>query len=550
LSRGFEDSLFGHLADSYGLQDKAKDELVAIADAIRGSLFRQQRQLIEDPYRRKAALCPRRAGKSYTAMSYAFDVCLRKRNAKVAIINVSLKVGRRNYWDEVVPVLVEKFGIPCKKYQNELRIQLSNGSLIYLLGADKRDAIEDIRGTQLDLVIVDEAKSYPAPLLDELVHQVLAPTLRDRKGTMMMIGTPGSVFQGPFFEATYPGHKFTKGKGKSAVELLSNRTFESPERYWLENPKARPKWSRHTWQITDNVAVPHLWDEAVQEKDDNGWADDEPIWLRESLAQWVTGANEFVYAYANLFSSDSQRVHWTPDFVAGNKHGLPDNAEWRYLLGIDTGYVDAFAMVVGAYNVHDGVLYHVEDFHESRLDPLAQAAEIQRLVRKYGRFDAIVVDPGGGGKGLAEMVRQRMQIAEKTHKNAYTEFVNADFRAGRIKIIPRSDLATQLSTLQFDLSSGKSIEELARRERLTENKSQANDLCDAFLYMWRWSYHYYRRDRHEGAEPGTPEYELAQHRAAQNAYAAKQRAASEALVDTRGWTANTDPLAEYRRPWN
>jgi hypothetical protein len=488
-------------------------------------------------------------------MSYAFDVALRKPNGRVAIINVSQRVGRRNYWNDVVPLLMTAFGIPGKAYQNEMYVKLVNGSIIYILGADKRDAIEDFRGGQYDLVVIDECKSYPVDLLHEMIYQVVNPTLRDRRGTLLLIGTPGSVFQGPFFEATYPGFEQTVGKGKSAVSRPASRLYGAPERFWNDNPTLRPAWSRHTWQITDNVAMPHLWEEALQEKEDAGWADDEPIWLRESLAQWVKGSNEFVYAYANLFSADSQRVHWQPDFQAGNKFGLiPADTEWRYLLGVDTGYVDAFAMVVGAYNPHDGILYHLEDFHEPRLDPIDQANEIQRMVRKYGRFNAIVVDPGGGGKGLAEMIRQRMQIpakiAEKTHKNAYTEFVNADFRAGRVKIIPRSDLATQLATLQFDLSSGKSIEELARRERLTENKSQPNDLCDAFLYMWRHSYHYYRKDRPVGAEPGTPEYELEVRRAQQAAYAANLRAKSEAQADWSNWTANRDPLADYRRGYN
>lgn len=468
----------------------------------------------------------------------------------VAIINVSLKVGKRNYWDQLVPHMMAKFGIPGKQYQNELRIRLTNGSLIYLLGADKRDAIEDIRGAQFDLVIVDEAKSYPALLLRELVNEVIAPTLRDRKGTLLMIGTPGAVFQGPFFEATYPGHETVTGTGKSAKTKPTSRSFADPEPFWClnSNAKVRPLWSRHTWLVTDNVAVPHLWQEALDEKADNGWADDEPIWLRESLGQWVIGADEFVYAYANLCSSDSARVHWTPDGVLGNKHGLvPADDQWRYLLGIDVGYEDAFAMVVGAYNKHDGVLYHLWDWHESHLDPIAQAERIEAAVRRFGKFDAIVMDPGGGGKGLVEMVKSRLaipaRVADKTQKRAYQEFLNADFRAGKVRIVPGSDLAMQLATLQFDMSSGKSKDELARRERLTENATQANDLCDAFLYMWRHSYHYYRSERPAEHAEGSPEWHQEQKRAAISEYTART-AADAARPDWSKWSKNINPLKE------
>ena len=466
----------------------------------------------------------------------------------VAIINVSLKVGKRNYWVNVLPALVSKFGIPAKLYQNDMYIKLSNGSLVYILGADKRDAIEDIRGAQFDLVIIDEAKSYPALLLRELISEVVQPTLRDRKGTLLMIGTPGSLFQGPFFEATYPGHETVTGSGKNQKKRLTSRNFSEPEPFWQKNSSAklRPLWSRHSWLITDNVALPHLWQEALDEKEDNGWADDEPIWLRESLAQWVIGADEFVYAYANLAGSDPELVHWTPDYERGNKFGLyPADDQWRYLLGLDVGYEDAFAMVVGAYNKHDGVLYHLWDHHEAHLDPIAQAQAVESAIRKFGRFDAIVADPGGGGKGLIEMMKARMaipaRVADKTQKPAYREFLNADFRAGKIKLLPKSDLATQLSTLQFDMSSGRTKEELARREKLIENQTQANDLCDAFLYMWRHSYHYYRKERPQTTTPGTPEHDLEMKREAMADYA-KSLDLDKQRPDWTRWAQNVNPI--------
>lgn len=551
------DALFARLADSFGLQQQSVEELVAIADAIRGSLFKQQRDLLTDPHRRKAALCPRRAGKSYVAMSYAFDVCLRKPNAKVAIINVSLKVGRRNYWDEIIPTLIHQFGIPCKPFQNELRLVLKNGSMIYILGADKRDAIEDIRGTQFDLAIVDECKSYPTFILKELIDEVLGKTLADRKGTMLLIGTPGSMFQGPFFEATYPGHVTKTGTGSRAKERLTSRSSAEPERFWLEHPNLRPLWSRHSWLVTDNVSMVEpdgtnrLWNEAMQEKEDKGWADDEPIFLRESLGQWVVGTDAFVYAYANLGGSDPERVHWTPDYVNGNQWGLvPATDDWRYLLGVDLGYEDAFALVVGAYNKHDNKLYHVWEDQETHLDVIDCANRICKAIERFGRFDAIVIDSGALGKQISETFRRRYPIpakdAEKARKFEFIEFMNADFRAGRVKVLPKSGLAMQLSTLQLDLGSGKKKEELARTERLRENRTQANHLCDAWLYLWRYSYHYYRRDRITLEEPGTPEYELAMRRAEMNKYAAAKRDDAANSRPWQSWTANRDPLSEYK----
>jgi hypothetical protein len=93
------------------------------------------------------------------------------------------------------------------------------------------------------------------------------------------------------------------------------------------------------------------------------------------------------------------------------------------------------------------------------------------------------------------------------------------------------------------MSSGMSTTELARREKLTENKSQANDLCDAFLYMWRWSYHYYKRERVETHEYGSPEWYRARETAAMEAMALKQRTVGPEWTN---WTGGPDPLATWK----
>lgn len=549
MGSSFDTAIFGHLAETYGLQEQSKAELTAIADSIRSSLFRQQQDLLTDPCRRKAALCPRRAGKSYSAMSYAYDVCLRKAGARVVIINVSQKTGKTNYWFEMSS-FIQKFGIPAKMYQNELRVQLSNGSMIWLAGADKRDAIEKLRGAQFDLVIIDECKSYPAFLLNELILEVINPTLKDRRGTILLIGTPGSILAGQFFAATYPGFTVTVGKGKSETTRPVSRCYADPEPYWDSRPKDKTYWSRHAWTVQDNVSQPHIWLELLEDKAVNGWADDEPIWLREALGQWVASSDEFVYAYANLASTDGPRVHWSPDFENGNQFGLSKTEDWRYLLGIDLGFNDAFAMVIGAYNVHEGVLYHVWDYHQTKLDAIEAAEKICATIERFGKFDAIVIDSGALGKMITEAYRSRYAIpakpAEKREKFAYIELLNADFRAGRVKIRAKSDLAVQLCTLQFDMTSGKSLDELARREKLVENQSQKNDLTDAFLYLWRYSYHYWAKSRAEQpAEYGTAAW-----------YAQREQRAMDAAVAARGlganrpawssWQTGDDPLKEYR----
>jgi hypothetical protein len=85
--------------------------------------------------------------------------------------------------------------------------------------------------------------------------------------------------------------------------------------------------------------------------------------------------------------------------------------------------------------------------------------------------------------------------AEKTEKCTYQEAMNSDFHSGRIRLLGDSELASEMSALEWDLSLD-SREALARRGKLRESPNQSNDLCDAFLYVWRRSIHRWETERH------------------------------------------------------
>lgn len=509
----FDDLFFSGLAADQGMLENTRSDDRAVADAIKASLNPVQLDLIDDPCRRKSALCPRRSGKSHAAMAYAFDTCLRKTGAIVVIVTLTLKHAKNIYWFDMQG-FANKYGVQgAKFYQNELRVMFRNGSQLMLIGAESRAEIEKLRGGKYDLVIIDECKSYPPYILHELVFEVVMQALTDRRGTILLIGTPGTIRKGVFFETTYPGYAVEEKLpgGKKRTRLIA-RDYYNPEPYWLERPGNKLYWSRHHWTVQDNKAQDHLWAEMLELKALNGWSDDEPIWRREALGEWVNSTGAFVYAYANVAGTElAEEVHWTPNWALGNRFGLmPRETEWRYLLGIDLGFDDHFAMVVGAYNPHDGVLYYIWEYHEPRLDVYDAVARIDEAIDRYGGFDAIVADTGGLGKMIVETLNKRhgfaIKPAEKTFKMDHIELFNADVRAGRVKMLANMDLATQMAMLQYDLSKG-SKEDLARTGRLKEHPGMPNDLCDAALYLWRYSFHYYKDERPTLAPVGSTEWQ-------------------------------------------
>lgn len=375
-------------------------------------------------------------------MSYAFDVALRAALSRVVVVTLTLKTAKTTYWQGPSNILLfaQKYGIKVDPHLTDVRVTLTNGSIISFIGAETRAEIEKLRGGSYDLVIIDECKSYPGGLLEELIRDVIMPALRDRKGTILLIGTPGSILSGPFYQATCQG--VTNENGKPYA-----RTYDDPEPYWRENPGKHAMWSRHAWIVQDNTALPHLWEQALEEKEFFGWGDDHPTWLRESLGQWVASSDAFVYAYATLRNTAPEKVHWTPRPSDTNVAGLPDgHLDWRYVLGIDLGFEDATAFVVAAYSPTSGELYHVFDYKASHMLPEQVADWVRRIIEKFGTIDAMVADMGhGGSKMLIEGINQRygilIQPAERRDKHDHIEMLNSDFHSGRIRLIPNSDLA-------------------------------------------------------------------------------------------------------------
>jgi hypothetical protein len=261
-------------------------------------------------------------------------------------------------------------------------------------------------------------------------------------------------------------------------------------------------WSRHTWTRQDNVFLPKLWEQALKTKKRNQWDDQHPTWRREYLAEWVPSAGSYVYRYGEVFGSAGgpERVCWRPG--SDTRHGLPPDHDWRFICGMDLGFEDDFAIVVAAYSMTDGSLYHIYDWKKNHQDFFQVANEIAAVAQRFGPFDAMVADTGGsGGKTIIETLNKHfgfyIQQAEKREKYDYIEIMNGEFLSGRVKIQAGSELHRELVTLQWLIEEDENKALLARMNKLRENPSQPNHLCDAWLYTWRFSHHHWAHERPE-----------------------------------------------------
>lgn len=510
---------FQHLKQKSATLDQNAATYAKRAEAIYEGCTPSQRRVLDSARRGSKYIslrCPRRAGKSYGLTALALWWGETHPNSRILIISLTLKSTKENFWSGAPGGIQRQsaaFDLNLKYNNTDFVWVHENGSRGRLAGAETVADIERLRGAaaEADVAFVDECKSFAPELLNELIRDVLEPGLMTRDGIMVLGGTPGSIPVGTFFEATSPTARNDEGL-PTCVPIDEQ---DGPAYASLPADHLAELWQLHTWTIKDNTAAPRQWARALGNKKRQGWGDDHPTWRREYLGEWVTDATDLVYAWA----AHKAECTWKPSKGKDNPSGLPPElGPWRFVLGIDLGFVDDSALVLAAYSETHRELRHVYDFKSPGLTIDDFFDEVFHIFDKFGRPDAIVADTAGGGsKMLVETLNQRyglgVEAAKKTEKQDHIELVNSDFAAGRIKIIAGSDLAHELAGLQWDLSRDSKLV-LARTGRLREDPHCPNHLCDALLYLYRYSYHFWSLPAVELEPRGTPkwwsEYERAE----------------------------------------
>jgi phage terminase large subunit len=128
-------------------------------------------------------VCHRRAGKTVATLNDlirgAVNEC--KQEGRYALIFPQRNQAKDTAWRYLRRYAEPLLAKPPN--ESDLRVDLVNGSMIRLYGADNPDAL---RGPYLDGVVLDEF----ADMKPEVWHEVVRPMLADRKGWATFIGTP------------------------------------------------------------------------------------------------------------------------------------------------------------------------------------------------------------------------------------------------------------------------------------------------------------------------------------------------------------------------
>lgn len=464
-----------------------------LGEQLVGACHQPQRDALLDEHRRVSLLVGRGGGKTTVFRARAVRKMARKARARIIYVALSRPNAKDLNW-EPLKELIHKLGQTESFEFSESTLTatcIRTGSTYRMVGADDRKELEKLRGQPFDEVQIDEAGSWDPELLEWLIDRIVGPRLGERQGCIVMGGTPGHILRGPFYEAT------RRSSDRHRPYAERNR----PER------KGWTGWSSHAWTLKYVVELPNakrlypaqiaLWAEALIEKADKQWSDDNPIWRREYLGEWAEDSTENIFKYRPLLDGKPWN-RWAPygDKKLEGELGLraalaalPKNlGAFHFVLALDKGSTDAFAINAFAFAPADHLrrIWHVYSFERTRMYSKLTAGVLlgEKLdTDKPGGVFGIIGWPDGiifdADQATIDELQNVYGVGAKKadrksdYKVGAIELVNGDLVDGRILVLAGSPLETQIESLQWK------VDEFGR---VKENPAQANHSTDTLIY--------------------------------------------------------------------
>lgn len=433
----------------------------------------------------RAAVCTRRAGKSWGVAAWLIEGALICPESCQLYLAITRKSAKRIIWP-ILKKIDREWGLGCEFKLGDLIVVFPNGSEIHVAGCPDASQVDTFRGTPYFRVAIDEGASFPTNYMGALVDEALVPATIDLGGAVVIIGTPGVAPVGYLWEAS---------TGRS------------------------PGWESHHWTLFDNPHLPSARQFVEDLLKRKKWTWEHPTIQREYLGKWTSDPSMLVYG---SFSDD----------LVVDAGPQPGDGPWHYVLGLDFGTSETHetqAYSVVAYSDTVRFAYVVETMGESSATPASVAANVNLLQRRY-KFDAIVGDPGSLGADFIAQLRQRYRLpveaAKKSNKRGFIELINGEMQSGLLRFVrgKADGVVGEMKILPWQDES-----------RTTEKPKMPNHHCDATLYAWRHCRPYDAESVPDpGPLPGTTEHSDEREKQIEAAFVKDARAQKKAPWWKRG----------------
>ena len=144
-------------------------------------LTKPQTKIFDDETRFRVVVAGRRFGKTFLSTAELLARALTAKDQNVWYVAPTYKAAKEIAWEMLISQIPPEY--IAKTNETALTLSLLNGSSISLKGAEKPD---NLRGRSLDFVVLDEF----ADMRPQAWYEVLRPSLSDRGGSAVFIGTP------------------------------------------------------------------------------------------------------------------------------------------------------------------------------------------------------------------------------------------------------------------------------------------------------------------------------------------------------------------------
>lgn len=301
-----------------------------------------QMAIVRHPARIKVISAGRRFGKTVTGGNVAVNVL--RQHGKVAWVAPSYK-NTRPLWRWATSVCANERRLVVSR--SEKVISSDYGGFLSIYSADNADSI---RGEAFHLVIVDEAAQIP----EEVITDVIMPTLADFDGDLMLFGTP-------------------RGKNWYYHWFMRGQATDDDMASWQVPTNANPMPSIQRAFVKAQEMLP------------------ERTFRQEWLAQFVDDGGE-VFRNVRLCAKATPQLRGIPGHI--------------YVIGVDWAkHVDYSVFAV--FDITLQALVHLERMQA--VEYVVQCGRLKALADKFGN-PPIVAESNSGQSVLEQLTRVGLQV--------------------------------------------------------------------------------------------------------------------------------------------
>lgn len=414
--------------------------------------FGEQRAAVECNAPAVLLSCSGRSGKSRGFCLKWLQVAERKPGQISVYVALTRGSAKRVAWAQLKQ-LNRELGLGLTFLSAELTVLHPNGSQLIMLGANRDDLIDVLRGFPIALIGFDEAAFFRNDLLRRAIDDAVLIRLMDLEGELWVMSTPGYVCAGYHYDA------LTGAIG--GFKTFSWSFFDNPH-LPLEHQDKSLEW-RANWRR----------EYARKEMARKGWNEETPSYIRDFRGLYSQDLEALVYRFnREIHTVEAMPKSWTLT-----------RERWTTVLGIDFGSTNATSWVLLAFEQHSPIVYVVKVRKSYGMAPSATADVTKQWIEDWKPY-AVVGDSAAKGYIDEHAVRHQIAIegADKLHKRSHQILVNDALCASpepRLRLVAGAceDLASEMERLgkdpRYDKHDPKYGEEDPRGEK---------DACDGMLY--------------------------------------------------------------------